>query len=474
MSTDLMSLIVPFVVLFGLMAFGSPVWFALTASGTVGIGMVTGWDIVEATVVSEAFTSAATYTLVPIPMFILMGLFISNSGLIDRLFDFVQRFFRVPGGLALSTIASSGVFGAISGSSVASTATIGRVAIPQMTRRGYPEPYAAAVVAVGGTLGVMIPPSIILMVYGVLAEVSIGALLLAGILPGILSAVTYGVLVYVQAIGRQRSARTLVAARSSVTVDGEGTSSVALIDGGSDANDRSVPGDMAEETEPTDAVAIAAIGALFALVMGGIYFGFFTVTEASAVGAFGAAIIGCLYRLLRTEESAATVIRTAIGASLTEAARVTAMIFMLIVGASVFTQYLILGRVPDDLSEWILGFDVHPLIVIAALLLLTLPMGMFIDGLSILLIMTPIVAPIVIAMGYDGIWLGILLVKTIEIGLLTPPVGMNVFVVSGLSKTLTPGAVFRRIWPFVTIELALLGVLFAFPEISLLLPNAMD
>jgi tripartite ATP-independent transporter DctM subunit len=377
-------------------------------------------------------------------MFVLMGLLVSHSGMIDGIFNLAQRLTRrMPGGLGVATVIAATFFGGISGSSVADCATIGRVSIGEMSKRGYDKAYAAAIVAAAGTVDILIPPSVALVMYGIVTGASIGALLLAGLLPGLLTAVMYIALIMFLS-------------------DSSSHRAVLLDD------------KTGLETSNTEAqrefFGVVGGGLLFVVVIGGIYSGVFTATEAGALGAFASLVLSILFVCIWHSGRTAA-IRALIIGSFGETGALTAMIFALILGATIFSHFLVLAGVPTGISSWILALDAPPSAVVIALLLVLLPMGMFIDGLSMLLIVAPLFHPLVNALGFNEIWFGILFIKCIEIGLLTPPVGLNVFVVAGLFDDIKVVDVFRRITPFIVVELIVTAILFSFPDIITFLPE---
>jgi C4-dicarboxylate transporter DctM subunit len=446
MESDLFQIGLPLLILLLLIAAQVPVAFALGAAGLVGIFGIVGPETAENVLSSVPYGTVAVYSLSLIPMFIVMGLLLSHSGMLDGMFNIAQRAtHRLPGGLGMGTVAAATFMGGISGSSVADAATLGRLSINEMSKRGYDKAYAAAIVAAANTVAVLIPPSIVLVLYGVVAGESIGKLLLAGIVPGIITSVVYASMIYWLSRGRPDRGGRLPSA--------DGTPS------------KPAPVQLA------DWLGFAAGGLLFAIVVGGLYFGVFTATEAGAVGAFAAFSFSTLFIATRPQPHRLRRLRSGLGGAFQEAGSLTAMLFALIVGAALFTQFLVLARVPSRVSDAILALDVSPGLIVILLLLALIPLGMLIDGLSILLIVTPLAYPIVTELGYSGIWFGILLVKMTEIGLLTPPVGLNVFVVSGLFPDLRVEQVFRRIWPFVLAELLTVALFFLFPDIVLFLPE---
>jgi tripartite ATP-independent transporter DctM subunit len=458
---DVISTYLPILVLLLLIALGTPIGISLGLAGALGILLNGGGPLLANALANMPYSATASYTLTLIPLFIFMGMCFSHSGMLAGIFDVANRLVgRLPGGLGVATVGASTFFGGITGSSVADAATLGRLSISEMSKRGYERHYAAAIVASSATIAILIPPSIVLVLYGIIAQVSVGRLLLAGIVPGLVTALAYAL--YIMWRGRdssprprrKQSRRGWTAQRHAATVPDEFVA------------DR-VGGEVAVSDRFTQVFGVLAGLMVFSALVGGLYFGVFTATEAGAVAAFLAFAMATAYLLSRRRRQ----LGPAIGASFRETGSLTAMIFLLVVGATLFTHYLVIAGIPTDVSAWIVSLPVAPSVVIVLFLVALIPMGMLIDGLSMLLIVTPIMYPIVAELGYDGVWFGILLVKLIEIGLLTPPVGLNVFVVAGLFPSLKAEGVFRAVVPFIVIELVLCSLFFLFPEVVLFLPD---
>ncbi|MEX0954993.1 MAG: TRAP transporter large permease [Rhizobiaceae bacterium] len=438
MEVGLIILLV-FVVLLVLLAIEVPVAFCLAASGTFGLMLLRGQNVAGATLASVPYQAAASFTMTVVPMFILMGMLAMHANIAEDLFRITNRIFRrVTGGVAVATVITCAGFSAVCGSSVATAATVGRLTIAEMEKYGFSSGFAAAVVASAGTLGVLIPPSIALVLFGIITNESIGKLLIAGIIPGILSAVIMGVGI-------------LVFARMGVGFDRKATaaSSTPVVQAGGYGG-------------------VMRLAVLFAIVIGGIYSGLITATEAAAIGAL-AALVMLLMRILSERMS---LWPTLFGA-LRESASVTSMVFAIIVGSSIFSYFIVSAGVPTAFSNWVLGFELPPLLLVLLLLLSLIPLGMFLDGVSILLITVPLFYPVVVGeLGYDGLWYAILTVKMIELGLITPPVGVNAFIVSSMVRDRGGlEMVFRNIWAFIILDLIIFAVLFAFPGIVSWLPG---
>jgi tripartite ATP-independent transporter DctM subunit len=382
---------------------------------------------------SAPFEAVFPYSLSVVPLFVMMGVFAAHAGLSQALYRAVGVFVgHVRGGLAFATVGACALFGAICGSSLATAATMGRVAIPEMRRAGYADSLSAASVAAGGTLGVLIPPSIILVIYGLLTETSIGALFVAAIVPGALGALLYA-----------------GAVRVSTALD----------------PDRAPAGPRADWRERRRALSgVWSVVLLFAVVIGGIYFGWFSPTEAAAVGAAGAFLLALLRGGLT---------RTALADATAEIARTTGMIFLILVGASFFNYFVETSGLPLRVVDWFEALGLGPTGSLILILAFYVVLGCFLDALSMILLTIPFIFPVAEALGFDPVWFGILIVTVAEIGLITPPVGMNLFVVQGTVEGLRQGTVVRGILPFVGADLVRLVLLVSLPGLVLWLPAQM-
>jgi C4-dicarboxylate transporter, DctM subunit len=482
------AIVAALLLLFALVIVRVPVAFSLLAAGAAGILLLEGADLASASMARLPYQSVSSFALIIVPLFIFMGMLAKNGRMAEDAFLFAARAFRrVPGGLAIASIAACASFAAVSGSSVATVASVGRVAIGEMIRHGYDRCLAAGVIGAAGTLGVLIPPSVVLVIYGIITGESVGALLLAGFLPGLLSAGLYVVYIIWRGIRdpeavalRSPSAEILSSSSGQASPDiameasagdrgTSGSASAARSLADSEASHKATQ-DEAEKA-PVRIVGLAQITVLFLIVMGGIYAGVFTPIESAAIGAFAAFIIVLFdhVRLPGGMRAGYDNARTALG----ETVSITAMALALIIGGSVFTLFLVLARVPQNLSAWAVGLNVPAVLIVVVLLLLFIPMGMFLDSLSILLIAVPLAYPVVTELGYSGIWFGILVVKMIEIGMITPPLGLNVFVVAGTTDEVDVSDVFRGIAPFFVVDLITVAILFAFPIVVLFVPETM-
>lgn len=438
------------ILLIVLLAIRMPVWLALAASGAVGLLLLRDGDFVTSTLASVPFEQTSTFTLTIIPMFILMGIFAVKARIASQVFEVARRvFLRLPGGLGISTVAACAGFAAVSGSSIGTAATMSRLSVEEMRKAGYPSSLAGALVAMAGTLGAMIPPSVFLVLYAILSGESIGQMLAAGIVPGVLSALAY--MVYILA-------RTRNMVMTSTGSDGLSTELAAA----SQPAGGTAP--IAWRKLPYRGLVRLAI--LFVIIMGGIYSGLFTPTESAAIGALFAAIM----LLIEFRKDGLRTMAKQFVEALKETAQTTSMVFAIIVGSAVLSLFFIVARVPQKLTETLTETDLPGWVILAGLLALLIPMGMALESISILVIAVPLIYPVAMDFGFDGVWLGILIVKLIEIGMVTPPVGINVFVVAGTSG-LRSTDVFRGVWPFVLIEILLIILLFTVPDIVLWLPS---
>ncbi|PSM16460.1 TRAP transporter large permease [Nitratireductor sp. StC3] len=409
-----------------------PVALAMGIIGFVGYAHYMGFSVSSKMVAGSAF-ELGSYMLTVIPLFVLMGNFVASSGLGRDLFRAAYAFIgRMPGGLAISAILASGGFAAISGSSVASAATMAKVSYPPMRSFGYSDSFSLATIAAGGTLGILIPPSVVLIIYGILAEQNITKLFLAGIVPGLLGMVLYTLAVGF-VVGRDR-----------------------------DAGPR---GEYVPWSEKWRALReVWGVVALFVLVMGGLYGGVFTATEGAGIGASGALLL----TWIRGAMTLAVLRDAFLGA-----VRTTGALFPILLGSTVLGNFIAMTGAPETLADWIGDIDPHPAMLLFIVVLLYLFLGFFFESFSTLFITMPIILPLIDAAGFDLIWFGIIVVVTIEIGLLTPPFGMNVFVLTSVFRNIAPGPVFRALIPFIIADFIRVALLALFPALVLFLPSQM-
>ena len=423
------------VILLLLIGFGLPIAFSLGISGILCVIMVTGWETTYGFIATSPFNTSASWVYVVLPLFVLMGMLSNSAGIGEHAFKIANYWLgKIKGGLAMATIFACSIFGATSGSSIAAAAAMCKLAVPEMRRYGYSMKLAAGSVAAGGTLSVMIPPSGILVIYGIITEESIGKLLIAGLLPGLLSALIYIVGIYIWC-----SIKPQVAPASDLKVTWK-MRFLSLKDG---------------------------YGALvlFAVVMGGIYSGVFTPTEAGAFGAAAALLLLLVHSKNRTES---------LKDGLSETAKVTCMFFTIVICAHFFTLGLTVSEIPKTLVAYLTNLDMHPQLIILLILGVYIPLGMFLDTVSLLFLTLPIIFPVVKELGFSGIWFGILVTKMIEVSLITPPLGLNVYVMKGLlPDDVELNTIFRGCFPFLTMDILTLLILFIFPQIVIWLPSTM-
>ncbi len=425
--------LVGFALIFGLALLRVPLAFAMGLVGVGGMTWTRGWDPALASAAQVVYETGFAYTLSVIPLFILMGNFVARAGLAHELFEAAYAFVgHVRGGLAHATIAACAGFGAICGSSIATAATMSRVAYPSMKKLGYSDSLSTGVLAAGGTLGIMIPPSTIMVIYGIITETNIGKLFAAGVIPGLLSAAALMLCV------------SVMTARDP---------------------DHAPPGVRSSWPERWRALrGIWGVALLVIVVLGGIYGGFFTATEGAGFGAAGA----FLFALARRRLTWAILYQV-----LVESARTTAMLFTLLIAATMFANFVNFTTMPGELKHWITHLGLSPVMIISAMMLIYVVLGTVMEELTMVLLTIPLFFPIVTALGFDPVWFGVLIVMIVQIGLISPPVGMNLFVLNALLPGVGLGQIFRGCWPFVAVMILMLALLIAFPPLSLWLPSLM-
>jgi len=431
--TDLAYGILGFAGLFLLMILRTPVAFAMLMTGFFGIWMLDGLRRAGAVLITETYSSVANYSLVVVPMFVLLGNIASEAGFSRGLYDAAHAWVgRLRGGLATASVIGCAAFSAVSGSSVATAVTIGRVALPEMKRLGYGPALSTGSIAAGGTLGFLIPPSTGFVIYAILTEESIGRLFMAGILPGLLMLFLFAVAIWV----------------------------VTLIDPA--AGPRGEPVPFAQRFRRL-ARALPLISVIVVSI-GGIYLGVFTPVEASGVGAGMTLLIALASRAIDLKGLRQAVVDTV---------RTSTMLYMIVIGANVLNPFLALTGVPDGLGVGLAALGLGAYGTLAVILLSYVVLGMFLDGLAMLVITIPIYFPVVTALGFDPIWFGVVAVIVIEMGMITPPVGLNVFVVRNVAQDVALATVFRGVTPFLVAMIICLALIVAFPQIALIIPNSM-
>ncbi len=432
MSADTVA-IAGFVCLFVLMLLRVPVGMAMGLVGVAGFGAMTGFGPAMSLIGQTSMRTVTDYTFGVIPMFLLMGTFVSNSGMSRELFRAANTFLgHLRGGLGFATIIACAAFAAISGSSVATAATFSTVAYPEMRRFNYPQSIAAGTIAAGGTLGAMFPPSTVLVVYGIITEQDIGKLFMAGIIPGLVAVGMYiATLAIIGAVRPEllpRGERSDWAARRAALKD------------------------------------VWAPILLFVFVIGGLYGGLFTPTEAGGMGAGGAFLIGVARRRLP---------RALILQSLLQATRTAAAVFTVLIGALLFGYFLTITGTPQHVTEFLTGLGVGPYGVLVLILLMYLVLGCLMDAMAMIILTVPIVFPVIKQLGFDPIWFGVIIVMTVELGLIHPPVGMNVFVIKSVVGELKFSTIFRGVAPFIVTDLLRLALLVALPILATWLPSVL-
>ncbi|WP_127555911.1 TRAP transporter large permease [Saccharospirillum alexandrii] len=420
-----------FVVLFALMALRVPVGIAMGVVGVGGFAQIVGWGAALSQLAITPLRTITDYNTSLIPMFILMGVFATRSGISSELFGAARAWVgHKRGGLGLATISACSGFAAISGSSVATAATMSRVALPEMRKAGYSDELATGVIASGGTLGILIPPSVVLAIYGYITQQDIGTLFIAGIVPGIIAVIMYLALVWVIA-GKHSAASEKVGLKERF---------IALR-------------------------GIWAVLLLFVSVVGGIYAGVVTPTEAAAAGAFLTGLIGVLRGRLGLRE---------LRISLVDALRTSVSIYTILIGAMLFSSFLAITQTPQKMTAWLTALDLGAYPTLALILLFFLFMGCILDAMAMIILLVPIVFPVIMALGFDPIWFGIIIVMTVELGMITPPIGMNVYIINGVIRDTKLTTIFRGVVPFVGVDLVRLVLLAAIPAITLWLPRTMS
>ena len=422
-----------FAALFALIFLRVPIAIATIVVGFVGFAAKVGTAPALAMVAQFTYDTGLTYGFSVLPLFILMGNFVNRAGFSDELYAASYAFLgHRRGGLAMATIVACGGLASISGSSYATAATMVKVAMPPMRRFGYADSFAAGSIAAGATLGILIPPSIVLVIYGIITETDIGALFIAGVVPGLI-----GIAGYTAAVAVATRIDPALGPRGERTPWPERLRSLTRVWG---------------------------VLILFAIVIGGIYGGVFTPTEAAGIGAAGA----FLFALARGRTSARVLFDVFV-----ESGRTTAMIFFVIIGALVFGNFINISGLPIQVSGWIRALEVPPLAVVLVIMAIYIVLGCILESLSMILLTVPVFFPIMIGFGYDPVWFGIIVVVVTEISLITPPIGLNVFVVRALLPDVPTGAIFRGVMPFIAADVVRLLLFVLVPWVILFLPQMM-
>ncbi|MEM6636547.1 MAG: TRAP transporter large permease [Pseudomonadota bacterium] len=423
--------ILGFVALFVLLAVRMPIGLAMMLVGAGGIAILNSTTAALNNLGSFAYSYSAVFTLSVIPLFVLMGAFASVSGMGADMYRTAYAWVgHRRGGLAAATIIACAGFAALSGSSIAAAATMGKVSLPEMERYKYSQQLATGSIAAGGTLGILIPPSTVLIVYALLTEQSVGRLFLAGFLPGLLLTVLFVATVFI----------------------------VATLNPHAGPPGERIPlGERVKVLLNSGALVFVVL-----IVIGGIYAGIFTVTEAAAVGAF----LTFLHALWTRRLTIAKFFD-----ALLDTIKTTAMVFFILIGAHFFAPFLALTRIPVNLADAIGDLAIPALAVLLVIIVVYIILGTFMEGFAMMVLTVPIVLPIITTLGYDPIWFGIIMVLVLEMGLISPPVGLNVFVVKGVAPHVPLGQVYRGILPFWLAMAVCVAILVAFPQIALILPD---
>lgn len=411
-----------------------PVGVALGLVGFVGYAAIDGFAKARLVFGAVPLELSSAYALSVLPLFTLMGALATMAGLSGDLFRASNAVFAgMRGSLAMAAVGASAAFGAVCGSSLATAATMSRISIPQMLKAGYSQALAAGVVAAGGTLGILIPPSLILMIYGIIAQLSIIKLFAAALIPGLVLTVLYLLTVWIWVRLRPQAAPKLPSQSTA--------QALRLV------------------------LNIWDVAALFLVTFGGIYLGWFSPTEAAAVGAFGALLLGLLRRGFA---------RGDVTTAFTETTRITANLVLIVLGSTIFSYFVVQTGMAQSVVKGITALGLSPLSVMLLLIAFYIFLGCFLEGIGMVLVTVPVLLPLVLSTGYDPIWFGVLLVIVVEIGLIHPPVGMNLFVIRTQAPEISLGAMYRGVVPFLIAPFVLIAMLLAWPGLALWLPRSMS
>ncbi len=425
--TGLIGIAALFVLIFSRM----PIGFIMMLTGFAGFAAIVSFDAALNLLAKDVFSVFSSYSLTVIPLFVLMGQIAFHAGISTRLFSAAYTCIgHLPGGLAIAAIGACASFAAICGSTNATAATMASATLPEMKRYGYRPGLATGVVAAGGSLGILIPPSVIFIVYGIMTEQSIGRLFVAGLLPGLLLTVLFVLTVVIWTIIKPET------------------------------GPRGARATLRERFVSLAGVLETLI--LFGFVMGGLFAGIFTPTEAGAVGAFSTIVLACAQKRLTWK---------AFSGALFETTRISCMILVIVAGATVFGHFLAVSRIPFDIARWIAGFSLPAPLIMLIIICVYLVGGCFIDALALIMLTVPIFYPVVIQLGFDPIWFGVVIVLVTQIGVITPPVGANVYVVSGVARDVPLDVIFKGVVPFVIALIVGTLLLIPFPRIALWLPS---
>ena len=410
-----------------------PIAYAMALIGFIGFSYLVSVPAAISLVSTDLFSTFSSYSLSVISMFVWMGFLAFHAGIGARLYDLAYKLIgHLSGGLAIATQATCALFGAVCGSNTATAATIGAIALPEMRKYNYDVSLSTASVAAGGALGVLIPPSVIFIVYAISAEQSVGKLFMAGIVPGILLMLLYMLVIY-------------ILARRNPLLGPAG------------------PRFSWRERFQALGGGLLEVMIIFAISLGGLFAGWFMPTEAGAVGVAGVLLVTAVKRRVNL---------AIIMKSLADTTRTTAMIMLLVASAVIFGRFIAISRIPFAMADWAAALDLPAFAVIALIMLIYLVLGCFIDALALILLTIPIFLPVAVnVLGYDPIWFGVIIVMVVAMGVITPPVGMNVYIIKGVAGNVPLEVIFRGIWPFLFAIFVCLALLIAFPQLALFLPS---
>ncbi|MBI9105256.1 MAG: TRAP transporter large permease [Spirochaetales bacterium] len=420
-------------ILFGLLLTSMPVAFAMIASGVIGFALIVSPQAAFSMVTADLYETFSSYSLTVIPLFVMMGQVAFHAGISKRLFHTTHVWMgHLKGGLAMATVGACAGFGAICGSGPATAATMASVALPEMKRYGYTDSLASGTVAAGGSLGMLIPPSVVFIVYALMTEQSIGDLFLAGVVPGLLIAALFCLSIYLRCVKNSK-----------------------LGPAGPKYG-------WGERFKSLNGVIETVI--LFLLVMGGMFLGLFTPIEAAAIGAAGSFVIALFQRELNFHKFKLIILETV---------RTSAMVFFIVAGATIFGRFLAVSRIPFTVAAFFISLPVPGWFTMMLIILFFLVAGCFMDALALILLTIPIFYPVILELGFDPIWFGVIVVVITQMGVITPPVGINVYVVSGIERDIPLSVIFKGALPYLLMLIIASVILIIFPQICLFLPNLM-
>ena len=423
--------LIGFAVLIILMFLRMPVGFVMALVGYLGFGLLVSWSAASNLVIRDFYSTFSSYNLTVIPLFVLMGQVAFHSGISGRLFNAAHKFFgHLPGGLAIATIGACAGFSAVCGSTSATAATMASVALPEMKKYQYDPALATGVVAAGGSLGILIPPSTIFIIYGIMTEQSIGELFMAGVVPGILLSCFFVLSVLIWAYFRP------------------------------EIGPRGPKSTWTEKFKSLSGLIETLL--LFVLVMGGLFAGFFTPTEAAGIGAAGTILIALIGRHLTWK---------GFKNALYDTTRITCMIFVVVAGATVFGHFLAVTRIPADIGTFVSGLELPPMVIMGIIIVIYLLLGCLMDSLAMIMLTIPIFYPVVLTLGFDPIWFGVIIVVVSGMGVITPPVGINAYVVAGVARDVPLHVIFKGTLHMLYAMIALAVLLMVFPKIATFLPQ---